>query len=116
MATRKLDEFPPLDAELARYADALSHPARLAILKTLAARKECVCGEIVDVLPLAQSTVSQHLKVLKAAGLVQGEVEGPSVCYCINPKAVERLSSLFHGLLGLLPEEKGKSHGKRNCC
>jgi ArsR family transcriptional regulator len=86
------------DAELAHLAKALAHPARVAILKRLLAHGECVCGEIVSGLPLAQATVSQHLKVLKDAGLIQGEVDGPRVCYCVNPKAVRRVQELIHGL------------------
>ena len=86
------------DAELARLAKALGHPARVAILRRLLAHGECVCGEIVSGLPLAQATVSQHLKVLKDAGLIQGEVDGPRVCYCVNPKAVRRVQELIHGL------------------
>jgi ArsR family transcriptional regulator len=82
------------DAELAALAKALAHPARVAILRRLLAHGECVCGEIVDALPLAQATVSQHLKVLKEAGLVAGEVDGPRVCYCVNPKAVQRVKEL----------------------
>ena len=79
---------PATDEELARLAKALGHPARIAILRTLNERRECVCGEIVETMPLAQATVSQHLKVLKEAGLVQGEVDGPRVCYCVDPKVV----------------------------
>ena len=86
------------DLELARLAKAIAHPARVAILKLLIARGECVCGAIVDELPLAQSTVSQHLKVLKEAGLVQGEIDGPRVCYCVNPAGVRRLKELTGGL------------------
>jgi ArsR family transcriptional regulator len=86
------------DAELARLAKALAHPARVAILRRLLASGECVCGEIVSGLPLAQATVSQHLKVLKEAGLIQGEVDGPRVCYCVNPKAVRRVQELISGL------------------
>jgi ArsR family transcriptional regulator, arsenate/arsenite/antimonite-responsive transcriptional repressor len=86
------------DAELARLAKALAHPARVAILRRLIAHGECVCGEIVSGLPLAQATVSQHLKVLKEAGLIQGEVDGPRVCYCVNPKAVKRVQELIGGL------------------
>ena len=86
------------DAELARLARALAHPARVAILRRLLAHGECLCGEIVSGLPLAQATVSQHLKVLKQAGLIQGEVEGPRVCYCANPKAVRRMQELISGL------------------
>lgn len=70
--------------ELAIFAKALAHPARLEILKTLAEKQRCMCGEIVDVMPLAQSTVSQHLKELKNCGLINGEIEGSKSCYCIN--------------------------------
>lgn len=83
------------DAEMARLAKALGHPARVAILRLLAERRECVCGEICDELPLAQSTISQHLKVLRSAGLVRGEVDGPRVCYCADPAAIARLGSLI---------------------
>ena len=86
------------DVELARLAKALAHPARVAILRRLMAHGDCVCGEIVSGLPLAQATVSQHLKVLKEAGLIQGEVDGPRVCYCVNPKAVKRVQELISGL------------------
>lgn len=78
---------------LAERLKALSHPARLAIVELLAARDECVCGEIVDGLPLAQSTVSQHLKALKEAGLVQGTIEGRSTCYCLDAEAVSALAT-----------------------
>ena len=86
------------DAELARMTKALGHPARVAIMRLLIARGECVCGAIVDQLPLAQATVSQHLKVLKDVGLVQGEIDGPRVCYCVNPAAVRRLKELIGSL------------------
>jgi ArsR family transcriptional regulator len=82
------------DAELARLAKAVGHPARVAILRILA-DGECVCGDIVSRLPLAQATVSQHLKVLKQAGLVQGEIDPPRVCYCIHPEALKRLQVLI---------------------
>jgi DNA-binding transcriptional ArsR family regulator len=71
---------------LAKYAKALGHPARVAILKLLAQKQTCVCGDIVDELPLSQSTVSQHLKELKGAGLIKGEIDGVRVCYCIDQK------------------------------
>jgi len=83
------------DAELARLAKALGHPARVAIVRRLLAHGECVCGQIVEGLPLAQATVSQHLKVLKEAGIISGEVDGPRVCYCVNPKAVQRIKDLI---------------------
>lgn len=86
------------DAELARLAKALGHPVRVQIVRLLARRQQCCCGEIVGELPLAQSTVSQHLKVLKEAGLVHGEIEGPRVCYCIHPAALRRAKALVAGL------------------
>jgi DNA-binding transcriptional ArsR family regulator len=86
------------DEEFAALARALSHPARVAIVRHLAASGSCICGEIVDVLPLAQATVSQHLKVLKQAGFVQGEVDGPRTCYCVDPETVKRFQSLVASL------------------
>ena len=86
------------DFETSQLAKALAHPARVAILRMLIERGVCVCGQIVEGLPLAQATVSQHLKVLKDAGLIQGEVDGPRVCYCVNPKAVKRFKELIEGL------------------
>lgn len=94
--------FPASLAALAESAKAIGHPARLAILRVLAGRSTCVCGEIVDELPLAQATVSQHLKVLKAAGLIQGEVDGPRVCYCLDRAALlalrDGLAAMFDSL------------------
>ena len=84
-ATKSL-EFSLKENKIAKYAKALGHPARVAILKLLASKKTCVCGDIVDELPLSQSTVSQHLKELKEAGLITGEIEGAKVCYCIDAK------------------------------
>ncbi|MFO0947383.1 MAG: metalloregulator ArsR/SmtB family transcription factor [Planctomycetota bacterium] len=83
---------------LAELAKALGHPLRVRILRILAKRKTCVCGELVDELPVAQSTVSQHLKILKEAGLVQGEIDGPRICYCVVPKALEELKELVGDL------------------
>lgn len=93
----KLKADPTAD-EFAKLAWAIAHPARVQIVRLLIGREACVCGEIVDCLPLAQSTVSQHLKILKESGLIQGEVDGPKVCYCINPKQLQRLKSLVGGL------------------
>lgn len=86
------------DSELAVLCKALGHPARVHILRLLARRNTCVCGELVSELDLAQSTVSQHLKVMKEAGLVQGEVDGPRVCYCLDPRGLRRLRALVGGL------------------
>jgi ArsR family transcriptional regulator, arsenate/arsenite/antimonite-responsive transcriptional repressor len=91
-------EGPEADDELARLAKALGHPARVQILRLLVRREACICGDIVDELPLAQSTVSQHLKVLKEAGLIRGDIDGPRVCYCIEPRALRRLKALVGSL------------------
>lgn len=88
----------PADDDLARLAWAVAHPARVRLLRLLTDRKACVCGELVEAMPLAQSTVSQHLKVMKEAGLVQGEVDGPKVCYCVDPAGLARLKALVAGL------------------
>lgn len=86
MGATKSYEFTAKDNKLAKYAKALAHPARIAILKLLANKQNCQCSNIVDELPLSQSTVSQHLKELKDAGLIKGEIEGAKVCYCIDDK------------------------------
>jgi ArsR family transcriptional regulator len=86
------------DEELASLSKALGHPARVKILRLLIRKNSCVCGDIVEELPLAQSTVSQHLKVLKDAGLIRGDVDGPRVCYCIEPRTLRRLRALIGGL------------------
>lgn len=86
------------DEELALLAKALGHPARVKILRILARQRECLCGEIVHELPLAQSTVSQHLKILKEAGLVRGTVDGPRVCYCLSEGALRRAKALVAAL------------------
>lgn len=85
-------------AELAAFCKALAHPARVHILKFLLEKSGCVCGDIVDSLPLAQSTVSEHLRILKEARLVVGEIDGPRVCYCVSTEAVARLQFLLGGL------------------
>jgi len=87
MGLTKTEEFTKVQNDLALLAKALGHPARIAILQFLADKKSCVCGDIVDELPLSQSTVSQHLKELKKVGLIKGDIEGPTVCYCIDAKA-----------------------------
>ncbi len=95
MAVNKANIFPAETQELAALAKALAHPARIAILRTLAEKKSCICGEIVEVLPLSQATVSQHLKALKAAGLISGEVEGVRSCYCLDTEYLERMTPLL---------------------
>jgi len=86
MGATKSEEFSLKDNKLAKYSKALSHPARIAILKLLIKKQACICGDIVDELPLSQSTVSQHLKELKEAGLIKGDIDGVKICYCIDEK------------------------------
>ena len=93
---------PPTDEALAVWAKALAHPARVQILRTLAERGTCVCGQIVDVLPLAQSTVSQHLKVLKEAGLIRGDIDGPRTCYCLDAAELDRARAGLTNLFAVL--------------
>lgn len=99
MGATKSEEFSVKDNRVAKYAKALSHPARVAILKLLIQKQACICGDIVEELPLSQSTVSQHLKELKEAGLIKGDIEGAKVCYCIDEKewntAKNLISELF---------------------
>ena len=110
LEARRAHELPASDADLARLAKAVGHPARVHILRLLLSRDSCYCGEVVDELPLAQATVSQHLKVLRDAGLIQGEIEGPRVCYCANPDRLVQLVGLLAGLTG----EATGVH--RRCC
>jgi len=99
MVNSKKGKFNKEDMWLADIAKALSHPARIQILKILTGLDVCMCGDIVDLLPLSQSTVSQHLKELKRVGLIKGEIEGPKVCYCVDnitiQKAKNELEKLF---------------------
>jgi DNA-binding transcriptional ArsR family regulator len=100
MPLSRIDLFKPKDVRVAALAKALAHPARVAILRELARRNECVCGEIVTAIPLAQATVSQHLKELKTAGLIKGEVDGPRSCYCLDPDGIQLLMDTLNGLFG----------------
>ena len=95
MAFSKANEFDSKLNEIAQFAKAIAHPARIQILEYLAQKNTCMCGDIVKELPLSQSTVSQHLKALKEAGLIKGKVEAPSICYCIDNK---KLKSVNKGL------------------
>ena len=112
----KAELFPEALASLAEQAKALSHPARLAIVEHLAALETCVCGDLVDALPLAQATVSQHLKVLKSAGLVKGEVDGPRSCYCLDREALTRFRESFDAYFrGALSEAPNRA-ADAGCC
>lgn len=104
MAVTKASLFEKEDIRLADWAKALGHPARIAILNVLARRCTCLCGDITDELPLAQSTISQHLKVLKEAGIIQGEIDGVKVCYCLNPAVVKQLHEMLTSFTGYLSE------------
>jgi len=106
MGATKTDHFSDNQNETATIAKALGHPARVAIVEYLAKKNECVCGKIVEILPLAQPTVSQHLKELKNAGIIKGEVEGNSICYCIDKKTIEKFSQYFSTLLENIEKQK----------
>jgi len=94
----KKESFEITDIHLADMAKALSHPARIKILRILNSLNQCIVGEIVDLLPLSQSTVSQHLKELKRVGLIKGEIEGPSICYCLDEDVVAKTKAAFSNL------------------
>ena len=110
MAINKKEEFSADLLSIADFAKAIAHPARLAILQTLAAKNTCICGEIVEVLPLAQATVSQHLKELKTIGLIKGEVDGKKSCYCIDYEALAKFKNAFDVFYKNIEKVSGK------CC
>ena len=114
MAINKKSSFKAEELILADFANAISHPARVAILKVVAERQSCICGEIVKILPLAQSTVSQHLKELKNAGLIDGSIDGVKSCYCINWQAFERIAHLFNDFFETTQLMKSKNDA--TCC
>ncbi len=111
MALNNKSKFKAEELSLADFAKALGHPARIAILLELAKRNECICGEIVEVLPLAQSTVSQHLQELKKAGLVKGTIRGVKSCYCINTDKFNQLVEEFSAFTA-----KVEAFQKENTC
>ncbi len=104
-------EITPEQERLARFAKAMGHPTRIAILHFLSQRSECFFGDIHEVLPIAKATVSQHLSELKEAGLIQGTIEPPKVKYCINPENWEEAKELFSGMF-----ENGCFAKKKRCC
>jgi len=110
MGTTKSELFTKKQNDLAAMAKAIAHPARIAILQYLAKQNACVCGDIVDELGLAQATISQHLKELKRIGLIQGSVEGTSVCYCIDPKTWNQYQQTFASFFEKIEKNAGK------CC
>ena len=99
MGLTKNEEFTVKENKIAAYAKALAHPARVAIIEMLLRKDTCICGDIVEELPLSQSTISQHLKELKNAGLIKGEIEGVTTCYCIDEKEWQQAKNYLGGLL-----------------
>lgn len=108
MGATKTDHFTDQQNQIASIAKALGHPARVAIVEHLLKVKACICGDIVNELPLAQPTVSQHLKELKNAGLIKGNIEGNAICYCIDEKRFEVLKNYFSKIITTVT--------KQNCC
>ncbi len=95
MGLTKTENFTDHQNRLAAYFKALAHPARIAILQVLIEKNACICGDIVDELPLAQATVSQHLRELKQAGIIKGTIEGTSICYCVDETAWQEIHTAF---------------------
>lgn len=108
MALTKAHKFNKEQIRTAELAKALGHPARIAIIEILARRNTCICGDITDELPLAQSTVSQHLKALKKAGIIKGEIDGVRTCYCIDEQTSGELKELLGSFIENIQTE--------NCC
>ncbi len=98
MGVSKSASFSAAHNEMATLFKALSHPARIAIVEHLLKVNECICGDIVNELPLAQPTVSQHLKALKNANIIKGSIEGTAICYCLNPDMMVKIESYFSGI------------------
>ncbi|AYD47948.1 ArsR/SmtB family transcription factor [Arachidicoccus soli] len=109
MGATKTEHFTDKQNAIATMAKALGHPARIAIIEHLIKVNSCICGELVNKLPLAQPTISQHLKELKTAGIIKGSIEGNTICYCIDEKAIEKLQEYFAHI-------SLKLETKKNCC
>ncbi len=114
MTYAKIEQFSEELQTLANLAKLLSHPARIAILEYLAETKTCISGDIAQELPLSRTTVSQHLQELKKGGLIQGEIEGNTVCYCLNPEKIGLLETLFSNFFEKIKEANGSQDGL-NC-
>ena len=110
MGATKTEHFTDKQNEIATLTKAFGHPARVAIIDYLLKVDACICGDIVNELPLAQPTVSQHLKELKNAGLIKGDIEGNTICYCIDEKALDKLQSKFANISTKLEMKK------KDCC
>ena len=110
MGATKTEHFTDQQNEISILTKALGHPARIAIVEYLIEVNSCICGDIVNQLPLAQPTVSQHLKELKNAGWIKGNIEGTTICYCVNEKALEIIQNYFASISRKLEQKKN------NCC
>lgn len=110
MGASKTENFTDRQNAIATLAKALGHPARIAIIDYLLKTDDCICGDIVNELPLAQPTVSQHLKELKTAGLIKGDISGNAICYCIDEKCLGKLQNYFAAISTKLNKKK------KNCC
>ncbi|MET3732732.1 ArsR/SmtB family transcription factor [Moheibacter stercoris] len=106
MGITKTDHFTEKQNQMAAIAKALGHPARIAIIEHLLKVNQCICGDLVNELPLAQATISQHLKELKSVGLIQGSIEGNSLCYCINLETFELLKNYFGQIISVVQNQK----------
>lgn len=111
MAVTKAKLFSISQKRAAEFMKALAHPARIAIMELLADRNTCICGDLTDELPLAQSTVSQHLKALKKTGLIKGEIDGVKTCYCLDEEGVEEFETLLLPFIRNMTTKTDK-----NCC
>lgn len=100
MGASKIIHYSEEELLIAKFAKALSHPARVAIIKLLLQKQSCVCGDIVEDLPIAQSTVSQHLKELKESGLIKGNIDGASICYCVDTNVLQKANDILNKVLG----------------
>ncbi|PCE63746.1 ArsR/SmtB family transcription factor [Sediminicola luteus] len=109
MGLTKTEIFTEEQNQIAQWAKVLGHPARIAILQHLFKTDACICGDLVDVIGLAQPTISQHLKELKKVGIIQGTIEGTSVCYCINQKGWHQMQTALSGFMDL-------TQGPKDCC
>ncbi|MGL2993907.1 ArsR/SmtB family transcription factor [Flavobacterium sp. TSSA_36] len=114
MGASKSEQFSTSQNDIARIAKAMGHPARIAILEFILQSNSCICGDIVNELPLAQPTISQHLKELKNAGLIKGNIEGNAICYCINESGFKKIEDFFTKITTVLEDKQNESHS--SCC
>lgn len=110
MGLTKEEIFTKEQNYIASIAKVLGHPARISILQNLIKKNTCICGDLVDEIGLAQATISQHLKELKKIGIIQGDIQGTKVCYCINPKKWKEIQSIFNQMFSVYQD------ANENCC